>query len=451
MRDLQGALDAAATDRTRLGAAIKPPRAKPLPPRRPRRNSVGELALIAVCLLAAAYGLQSAVRRAVAEALIGRGSPDEVELAVRLTPDNPVAWMRLALTQDDGVEALRRAAALQPGDGAGWIRLALELEAQGDIAGAEEAALRAAEADRGFEPLWTLAGFYLRQGRDEEFWRYIRAAVAARPERTPAAAALWWRLLDDPAEIWAKAAPEEPAALRHYLAYLVGRGRYEALPAVWDRVGPGAAPSDAAMAAELLESLLAAGEVDLALKVWNSLTARRLIELERLSPAEDRFLTNGSFAARISGIGFDWRLDPAPGVFRLQPLLQGSEPSLEIRLSGGQEERTLLLSQVAPLLEGERFVFHCRYVTQQLPPRTGLRWAARDHRTGRILAESEPIEAAEEFWGGSVFAFATPPGVRLVRIELSYQREPETELFQGRFVMRSAELVRAAAYDGGRP
>ncbi|MBI1355404.1 MAG: hypothetical protein GC160_13740 [Acidobacteria bacterium] len=432
--------------------AVVPPRPKPQAPQASYRNGPLGSLVVALFLLGALYGMQALVRRAAGEWLAGQGSLDRLELATRVIPDNPFAWTSLGLAQEDGLDALQRAAELQPNDGAAWVRVSLELEERGDVAGAEAAALRAVEVDPGFDSLWTLANFCLRQGREEEFWRYTRQAVRAQPDRTAVAATLWWRLLDDPARIMALAALEEPAVLRRYLDYLIQQRKIEALPEAWEKFEPAIRKNDLPMAGELLEVLLAGEKVDLALEVWNALAQREIIDLAPISLADDGLLTGGDFAHRVSGVGFDWRVDPAPGVYRLQRRLDASTHSFEIRLSGGQEEYSLLLSQIVPTPPSQTYLFHFEYATVQLPFLTGLRWTVRDHRSGRILAQSGPVEAAEDYWNRQEFEFETPPDTRLVRIELSYQREPNTERYRGRFVIRSAGLVRVSPATGaGKP
>lgn len=52
------------------------------------------------------------------------------------------------------------------------IELGLELERQGRLTQAEETLLHAAFFDRQLLPAWTLANFYFRQERTEDFWNW---------------------------------------------------------------------------------------------------------------------------------------------------------------------------------------------------------------------------------------------------------------------------------------
>lgn len=430
-------------------AAVIPPRPKPEPPVRDRSNGLGGRILIAVCLLGAAYGLQSAVRRTAAEWLIRDGGAENLAWAVRLTPDNPLAWRRLARTQQDGTEALRRAAELLPNEAQAWVDLALELEAQGDLAGAESALDQAAAVDPGFLPRWSLANFHLRQGREEEFWGAIREAIRSDRSQTPMAAALCWRAFDDPDLILERAIPDDPASLQSFLYHLIGKGDINALEKVWRRYEPHVRAADVPVIADLLDDLVAAGEVDLALSMWNALIGRGLLEFQALDPVSGPFLTNADFGLRLTGLGFDWKTTPTPGILRSQPLRRGFDKTLEIELSGGQEEYTLLLEQTAPVPADAELILRFSYATRRLPVATGLVWTLRDPRSGRALARSEALEASEDNWSSGELRVRTQPGLRLLSVQLSYERARGVERYRGLVALRSVDLVRAA--DEERP
>ena len=421
---------------------LNPPRPKPEPPVRPRSNGLAGWVLIAVSLIAVVYGFQSAGRRAAAELLTRDGSPDKLALAVKIDPANALAWRRVARTQANGVEALRKAAELLPGESEPLIDLALELEAQQDFAGVEQALQQAAAVDPGFLPRWSLANFYLRRQREEEFWTAIRAAVVADHSQTHKVAALCWRVFDDLGLILERAIPDDAEALRSFLYYLIERGDMTAVATVWERYEPNLRAADTPVLADLLDELLVVGEVDLALSVWNAMIDHGLLEYQRLSLPDGPYLTNADFGIRVSGLGFDWKVAPAAGVTRFQRANQNGEKTIDIRLSGGQHESTLLLTQIVPVPDDEELVFGYDYVSQQLPFETGMVWRVRDQLSGRVLAESSSIDAAEDLWNRGELTFRAPKGVRLLRLELGYERAAGTSRFQGSFVLRSLDLRR---------
>lgn len=420
-----------------------PPRPRPEPPIRERSNGPAGWALVAVCSVAILYGAVAGVRRIAAELLIERGGRDQFELAAKLAPGNSLAWERLAALETDGADAHYRTAELRPGDAVPWVDLALELERRRDFDKAEEALHYAESIDPGFLPRWTLANFYLRQGREDEFWSAIQSAIAADHTQTPMAAALCRRAFDDPALILERAVPDDPESLRAYLRYLIREGDLEALQPVWARYEANVSEADLPALTNLLDDLLFAGEVDLAISIWNRLIDAALLDYRPLAVPGGPYLTNPNFATRVAGIGFDWRVTPAAGVTRFQRLNQGRERTIEIRLSGGQPEYTLLLTQIVPVPADSELVFTYEYATQQLPFLTGIGWRIRDHLSERILAESDSAEAAEDYWNTQQMLFRTPEETRLLRVELQYERAPGTDRYRGSFVLRTLDLQRA--------
>lgn len=422
---------------------IIPSRPKPQPPVRPHENGPAAKILIAVCLLGVIYGTQSALRRVAAEWLIREGSAESLEWATKLTPENPLAWRRLARTRSDSVAALRRAAELAPGESQSWVDLALALEAQRDFDGAERALERAAGLDPGFLPRWSLANLHLRQGREEEFWAATRDAIQADRSQLPLAAALSWRAFDDPDLVLERAVPNDAQSLQAFLYYLIRRGDIPALTKVWLRYEPSVRAADVPILAELLSDLLVAGEVELALSMWNTLIDRDLLEFQPLDALNGPFLTNSGFERRITGLGFDWKASSTSGVTRVQRLRRGLEKTIEIQLSGGQEESALLLEQAAPAPADADLVLRFTYATQRLPFETGLVWRVRDRLTGTVLAETGSLEASEEKWTSGELAVRTSGDTRLVAVEFSYERAPGTDRYRGNVALRSAMLVRA--------
>ncbi len=57
------------------------------------------------------------------------------------------------------------------------IRLGLAHEVDGDVSSAERTLLEAAQYDRQYLPAWTLANFYFRRERREDFWMWAREAA----------------------------------------------------------------------------------------------------------------------------------------------------------------------------------------------------------------------------------------------------------------------------------
>src|SRR5690242_6223918 len=98
--------------------------------------------------------------------------------AVAQMPGN-AEYVVLATLQSESPDTLlKRLVQLTPRVSGPRIRLGLAAEGRGDVVLAERTLLDAFAVDHQFETRWTLANFYLRQGRANDFWTWIRSALA---------------------------------------------------------------------------------------------------------------------------------------------------------------------------------------------------------------------------------------------------------------------------------
>ena len=426
---------------------IAPPREKPAPRQVKERRSAASRLVAAAGLLVCVTVAVLLAREVLAEAWVARGSRESLERAIAWSPSNRIGWFKLAALEAResgkpaaGLEYLQRAAELGANDGTSRIELSLALEAAGNVGEAETTLLAAADVEPGFLPRWALANFYLRQGRTDDYWKWTGEAVKANPRLLSTAMNLSWRAFDDGELILERGVPNTPEVNRAYFSYLIDTNRLGSLLAIWPRLEADLKVFDVPNVALYLDQLLLADQVERAVEVWNALCTRGYVPFQALSLEEGPYLTNGDFSSRINGLGFDWKVPQAEGVTRVQTETGPGQAALEIRLSGAQPEYTQLLMQMTPIEPGRRYVLIYEYATQQLPAETGIGWIVRDGRTEQVIAEPAPLENAEDFWYETSFGFDAPEDVRLLRLELKYQRVPGTTRQRGRFVMRNLRL-----------
>jgi hypothetical protein len=429
------------------GARLTPPRAKPEPPRLRNERPLAGAVVVFGLVVASAFAAQAAVRRSLAAYWTSWSGSSAVTKALLADPSNPVALRRQAFLAaqrsgdpGDAVPALRQAVTYAPFDLTPRLELAVSLQASGNTDEAERALLEAAALDSGYRPRWSLTNLYLREGRMEEFWESARSTLLAYPESAGMVLGLCWRAFGDSTLILENGVPDAPEVYRRYFAYLLNQERLEALEELWPRLAPVLEARDVPMASLFLDRLVFAEEVDEAVEVWNHLCRQKFLSYAPLSYPEGPYLTNGDFATRISGVGFDWKVPAAGGVFRVQRATDFGTRALEVRLSGAQNDDAVLLSQVAPLPPG-RYLFRYEYATQRLPRLTGLYWVVRDNQTESIIAQSPFVEAAEDYWNTLSFVFDAPEDGGFLRLEFRYVRAQDTEKHRGRYVMRHAALT----------
>jgi len=154
-----------------------------------------------------------------------------VAAAVRLQPHNAEYLDRLASWQPDDRKALlERSLAENRFNYNAWIRLGLMAEMQdGDNATAERYYLQAANVDHMFLPRWTLANFYFRQQRPDDFFHWTRETLAVTPYASDPVFAQMWQMTQDEDTIQA-AIPDLPRILLQYAWYLTNSKQYDRIP-----------------------------------------------------------------------------------------------------------------------------------------------------------------------------------------------------------------------------
>jgi tetratricopeptide (TPR) repeat protein len=422
-----------------MSSIVRPARLKPASPSRRMRNRPHDFLAMAVIAVICLFCMQASWRRSLAEHWIADPKPEGLELAVQLTPGNGEGWIRLgqALTGrgDDpqrAMDAIRRGVELGPYNPEAWIALGLETEAQGNPELAEQHFKKAFEVDHGFEARWSLANFYLRQGRTEEFWRWIRETIAFSPRGFYPGVELCWRASDDHAAILENAIADDPDLNRRYFAYLRASGRAEAAAAVWERVKDNLIEADRVDALWLLAAWLRQGRRSDALDIWNRLIRAAILPYELLSPETGVVLTNADLRQPPTGEGFDWQLFPSDDIRpQIEPL--GDERSVVFHFSGMQDQSSPLLRQFVPLQPGAKYRFDFRYSADELASNTGVRWTAYAGiaENTEVLARTESLAASPDM---RLMSFdVTSPKEGLISLVLEYERFPGTTRKSGRF------------------
>lgn len=333
-------------------------------------------------LAAAAW---QSIRLARADWAFRNGSPEGTARALELAPDN-TEYLSLAALQaeyggGDPRPLLERIAALNPTAAAPRIQLGLAAELRGDAAEAERRLLEAYKLDRQFETRWTLANFYLRQGRADDFWTWMRSALEmSYGDRRPAFD-LCWRMSGDAEEISRRSIPDRPEVLAAYVSYLLDTGRAVNAAAPALRLARAGRDRDkpllyAAVDALIVDALIEGRRGADAVQLWQA--------LGHPAPAG---VTNPSFAAPLVEHGFDWRLSRPQGVTHLSV---DAPAGHRIQLSGAQPESTELLRQaVGGLQPGATYRLQWEARTDQLRPAAGFEWriaeAAADLQAGQLV------------------------------------------------------------------
>jgi len=359
--------------------------------------------------------------------------------ALAITPGQAAYYYRLALLASDdhparAVEALQRAVALNPADAQSWIDLGLQYEAGGDTARAEQCLVRAVEEDAQYLPRWTLANYYFRRNDPPRFWFWAkRAAAMAYGDPLPL-----FRLcgqMEEDGKLIDRLAIRNPSVRASYVSYLVGQDRIDLVGPPSRRVLEENRQDDTPLLLAVCDRLLDRSRVDEALGIWNRLAETHRIPFGARSSTMPSLLVNGAFAVAPTSQGFDWRLPEVDGVSAAS---EESPGGLRLTFSGRQPERCETLVQYVPVQENRQYKLTFRYRTSGIAAATGLAWRIADRNSGNGLGEGRDLSAEEEVQ--AQVSFDTPPGCRLARVSLLYQRSLGTTRIAGFIILRSLAL-----------
>jgi tetratricopeptide (TPR) repeat protein len=385
--------------------------------------------MAAAALIGSGGAACSAARLAIAEAMSRTGSREAVRRSALIgDSDYDQRWADLDPAQ--AREALAAAVKANPRASPAWIELGLLAERSGKLAEAERDFNQAALVDRQYQPAWTLANYFFRHGDADHFWpAAARAAALAYDDPRPLLD-LCDRMEPDPARAVTRLG-RSPRIERSYLDLLIGKNRLEAAAEFARSIPARRSPKDDAHLTDLTERLIAAGNENAAIEIWN-----RLGKFAPLLPGRGAILTNGGFATAPSGSGFDWRLAAIDGITS-----RWSSSSLGFLFSGAEPDESTLLEQWMPL-EARRYRLTFEYRTEGMPPLTGLRWMilpgwavlpgdAPGYESRTLAAIHEYEERRWNF---------TPAHSGLARLRFVYRREAGTLRAEGHAQLRVVRL-----------
>jgi len=328
---------------------------------------------------------------------------------------------------------LDRALALNPRYAAAWIARGLTAETAGDRRTAEDSLLRAAEADRGYLPAWTLANFYLHAGNQPQFWTWARRAGEMAYDPT-ALFQLCWRAANDPREILERAIPPARRARRAYLDFLIRSDRLEAAEPVAAelRGAPGADDLDPLL--RYCDAALEQNRTPPAAETWRALSRARLIPYP-----EGALLSNGDLASAALGHGFDWR---PKGVTGTGVFFDPAAREILVSLSGSQPESCDLAEHYVAVAPGTAYRLRFRSRTRNLPAKSGLDWSFLEARTDAVVT-SAALAPPENGWSEQRLDFSTPEHCDLARLTLRYRRQTGAMRAEGSAAFAGFTLERA--------
>ena len=308
-----------------------------------------------------------------------------------------------------------------------WIALGLSAERRHDDSLAETDLLKAAASDHQYGPRWTLAGFYFRHDRPDEFWKWSREALTVGTRDLGALFDLCWLVSDSPDFIWSQIIPDRRETWNEYLAYLLAAGHWEAGVDTARRLTARATSSDLPVLTAFCENALARKEPAAALPVWNGLCQRGLIHSD---PIENgHYLVNRAWQHSPSAGGFDWRMASLRDVREYW-----SPGELHISFSGLQADRVELLSQQLAVAPGAAYVLNYQYTARNMPGDSGVRWHAGAEQSRALAGDGRQ---------NGTFRLEVPASSPAVTLTLVYERQTGSARTSGTLQLGAMDLTSA--------
>lgn len=353
-----------------------------------------------------------------ADAQFRKSTPEGVTRAVDLAPRNTqylsLRALEIEYAGGDPRPLLERWAAIAPLSSAPRIRLGLDAEVRGDVGSAERWLLDAARVDHQFEPRWTLANFYFRQQRADEFWKWMRLALERSYSDRRPVFDLCWQMTSNPAQILA-ALPAQRDTLAAYLAYTMDSRRPEAAGPAAVKLASLRDPDDRAALYSATDWLLDAGRGGDAAEVWTA-----------LGYAAPQGIVSPDFDAPRIGHGFDWRRIESSGVAHLD---EDSPPAHKIVFSGDQPESCELLRQPLALRKGSRYRLRWESRTSGIASPTGIVW---------LVSGQSGVLATRDEWAPAQFEFTAERDLEM--LSLMYRRPSGQVRASGSLELRHVRL-----------
>lgn len=356
-----------------------------------------------------------------------RGERDNLARALSVAPFDAgylAQWSLLAPNGDEAVRALEKSVHSDPWYSWSWIHLGLAAENDGNRDLARRDLLRAAAVDRGFAPRWALCNYFLRSGDTASFWYWSKEALTVTETDFTPVLRLAWRVAPDVPTILRRAIPARDAARRAFLLFLINEHPLQADFSEAPDLFSAALPDDVPVADRFIGKLVSAGKVEEAVQSWNVLCARHLLPFQEIRPADPNLLTNARFTTAPSARTFDWQLTTADGIVAENHPAAGE---LEVRFSGSEPERWLILSQRIPVQPGREYEFRFKTAIAGAKSAHGLRWKIYEgDKRDSVLAQSEDLGLAD---GPSSLRFTA--NASLVTLAFDFIRPRGTTRFQG--------------------
>jgi hypothetical protein len=377
------------------------------------------------------------VRRGVGALYFRKGSPDNVQAALKWDPSNPRYYDSLAtlmhLYADDEnpneiIRLYRNAVGLSPHDAELWA----DLGAAYDWAGSSSQAVGAFQKAHFLFPNspqinWRLANFDFRTGRTLEALSALKRVLSEDSSAQRNVFMLVTRATNDRKAILNVMLPPQGPLLFAYLNFEAEKGDLDGAQEVWARIIQSNLEFNLHQAFPYLDALIHHRKADQLAETWSILT-KRFPALVGPDGDGSNLVTNGSFRRDILNGGLDWRVVPVEGVTVGLSVESpcGDARALRITFDGSRNLDYSHVVQYVRVQPATRYRFSSQARAEGITTDTGPRFEISDaYNMNRLFASTENVLGTSD-WSEQHAEFTTGSDTHLLLIRIA--RPPSSKL-----------------------
>lgn len=371
------------------------------------------------------------VRTYIADLLAQKPSAKNLELAVKLDPNNAAYHLTLGrlyqynVPDADPEKALRhfrRAVELNPYEAQGWLELATAFELQGKTSDAE-AYLRQANFLAPHIPSvqWAIGTVFLLHGNTDEAFKHLKEVLRGSSDYDQIVFDTAWKASGDADKILNELIPQHLRSEFSYLYFLLSKQRFAEAKPVWNRILAGPEKFGPQQAAGYIDSLISAHRPEDAYQVWTDLQKKGLVR-NPSNGTRENLLSNGGFEDELLNIAFDWRIVLWEEVYAGldQTVYHSPSHALLVRFSGKQNVDYRQMYQYVKVSPGRSYRLQAFAKTEGITTDSGPRLEVRDAYDPAALDKfSEDLTGTTNGWTSLLLDFTTGPKTELILVGLS--------------------------------
>lgn len=317
------------------------------------------------------------------------------------------------MTAERAVSYAARSVALAPHNYEFRMLLAAAKELKGDLAGAE-AELRAALklAPHLVTVHWRLANLLLREEKLDQAITEFRLATEADPELLEPTLNLLWQASDGMIEPLNAIVAGDPRAQLTLANYLVLQEKFEMAVKTANNLDHRAI-LNLPESGRLLDSLISAGQIDLASNLWRQF----------FDSGENPLLWNASFETPIRSnlAQFDWKLSQSKyaKIGITTAIARTGQRSLKISYNG--IDTTILSNEIRQFVTvrpAARYTLTCFFKAEKLVTPDGPQIVVITQDSAKLIAVSAVIAAGSYDWRSLTMDFVAPPDTHALVIAI---------------------------------